>query len=149
MSGIVCAIRGGPESQAPIQRAIQLAQETGETVHFLFVVNLDFLVRTSSSRTHRLSSEMERMGEFILLTAEDQAVKQGSRAESSVRHGDVAEEIIALCQEIDADYVVLGRPRAADDRPDVFDIGRLETFIGQLQLQTTAQVVLAGRGTEL
>jgi len=143
MSGIVCAIRGGPESQAPILRAIQLAQETGETVHFLFVVNLDFLTKTSSSRTHHLSSEMQQMGEFILLTAEDQAARQGITAQGSVRRGNVSKEIIALCQEIEADYVVLGRPRAAD-RPDVFDITRLETFIGQLQLQTTAQVVLAG-----
>jgi nucleotide-binding universal stress UspA family protein len=148
MSGIVCAIRGGPESQAPIQRAIQLAQETGETVHFLFVVNLDFLTKTATSRTHHLSHEMQRMGEFILLAAEDQAARQGVAAESSVRHGDVAEEIIALCQEIAADYVILGRPRA-NDQPNVFDVARLESFIGRLQLQTTAQVVLAGEGDGL
>lgn len=148
MSGIVCAIRGGPESQAPIQRAIQLAQETGETVHFLFVVNLDFLTQTATSRTQHLSGEMERMGEFILLVAEDRAAKQGVTAQSSVRHGDVAGEIIALCQEIDARYVILGRPRVTE-RPNVFDVARLESFIGRLQLQTTAQVVLAGEGDGL
>ena len=148
MSGIVCAIRGGPESQAPIQRAIQLAQETGETVHFLFVVNLDFLTQTATSRTQHLSGEMERMGEFILLVAEDRAARQGVAAQSSVRHGDVVAEIIALCQEIDANYVILGRPRATE-RPNVFDVARLESFIGQLQLQTTAQVVLAGEGAGL
>jgi hypothetical protein len=91
---------------------------------------------------------MQQMGEFILLAAEDRAAKQGVQAQSSVRHGNVSEEIIALCQEIDADYVVLGRPYAGD-RPNVFDIARLETFIGQLQLQTTAHVVLAGEGDGL
>ncbi|MBU0491119.1 MAG: universal stress protein [Chloroflexi bacterium] len=145
MSGIVCAIRGGPESQSPIRHAIQLAQETGETIYFVFVVNLDFMTMTASSRTHILSDQMRQMGEFILLAAQDQAMQEGVQATGSVRHGNVSEEIIALCQEIEADYVILGRPRA-DDQPNEFDIARLESFIGQLELQTNTRVVLADRG---
>lgn len=49
MPGIVCAIRGGPSSQPTIATSIKLASETGETIHFLYVVNLDFLTHSSSS----------------------------------------------------------------------------------------------------
>jgi hypothetical protein len=68
MTGIICAIRGGPASQPTIARSIALAQETSLPLHFLYVVNLDFLTRTSLSRVHVIAQEMQQMGEFILLT---------------------------------------------------------------------------------
>ena len=77
MSGIVCAVRGGPASQPTIHRAILLAKETGQKIHYLYVVNLDFLERTASSRTHTISKELRHMGEFILLTAQIEAQNQG------------------------------------------------------------------------
>lgn len=43
MSGIVCAIRGGPFSRPTIDKAIALSRESGQQVHFLYVINLDFL----------------------------------------------------------------------------------------------------------
>ena len=67
MPGIVCAVRGGTDSQATIAEAIDLAQGTGLQLYFLYVVNLDFLVRTSVGRTHTISEQMHQMGEFILL----------------------------------------------------------------------------------
>ena len=77
MSGIVCAVRGGPASQPTIQRAIALAKETGLPLFFLYVVNLDFLDSTTRSRTHTISKEMAQMGEFILLMAKSKAEAQG------------------------------------------------------------------------
>ncbi len=49
MPGIICAIRGGPSSQPTIATSIQLAKDTKETIHFLYVVNLDFLTHSISS----------------------------------------------------------------------------------------------------
>lgn len=69
MTGIVCAIRGGPASQPTITHAVSLAQETGLPLYFLYIVNLDFLSHTTSSRVHTITQEMEQMGEFLLLTA--------------------------------------------------------------------------------
>ena len=37
MPGIVCAIRGGPASRPTIAKSIQLAEETGLTLYFLYV----------------------------------------------------------------------------------------------------------------
>lgn len=140
MSGLVCAIRGGPDSQATIAQAIALAQETGLPLHFLYVVNLDFLSHTSSSRVHIISEQMHQMGEFILLAARASATAQGVTAQGVVRHGNIEDEIIGLCRELDADYVVLGWPQARGEA-DVFGRDRLKRFRERIEAETGAKVV--------
>jgi Na+/H+ antiporter NhaD/arsenite permease-like protein len=76
MSGIVCAIRGGPHSQPTIDEAISLARETDLPLYFLYIVNLDFLAHTTSARTHTINLGMEQMGEFILLAAQSRVADQ-------------------------------------------------------------------------
>jgi nucleotide-binding universal stress UspA family protein len=141
MSGIVCAIRGGPHSQATIDRSIALAQETGQTLYFLYVVNLDFLTRTSSTRVHTISEQMRQMGEFILLTAQDAAARQGVEAEGVIRHGNVGEEIIGLCHELAAAFLVLGLPHVGRE-DTVFTEELLRQFVERTEEQTGAKVVL-------
>jgi nucleotide-binding universal stress UspA family protein len=141
MSGIVCAVRGGPDSKETISQAIGLAQQTGLPLHFLYVVNLDFLAHTTRSRVHTISEQMHQMGEFILLSAQDSAAAQGITAQGVVRHGNVGEEIINLCHELNADYLVLGRPQV--QREDtVFTQELLKRFIQRTEEQTGARVIL-------
>jgi nucleotide-binding universal stress UspA family protein len=147
MSGIVCAIRGGPDSQPTISQAITLAQDTGMTLYFLYVVNLDFLSHTTSSRVHTISEQMHQMGEFILLTAQTAAAGQGVTAEGIVRHGNVGEEIISLCHDLGADYLVLGQPQIERER-SVFTEDLLKQFIERTEVQTGAKVILPGRDGE-
>ena len=141
MSGIVCAIRGGPDSQPTIQTAIDLAKDTGQTVYFLYVVNLDFLTYTSTSRVHVAAQEMREMGEFILLTAQAQAEEQGIKAQGVVQQGQVSKEIINLCHEVNAEYVILGRPRGQDET-DVFTHKRLDQFTQLIEQESGAKAVL-------
>lgn len=141
MSGIVCAIRGGPDSRDTIAKAITLAKETGLPLHFLYVVNLDFLSHTSSSRVQTISEQMRQMGEFILLAAQSSAAAQGVTAQGVTRQGDVGEEIVALCKEIEADYLVLGRPQSRQEE-NVFTQELLAKFIARIEEQTGAKVVL-------
>ena len=143
MSGIVCAVRGGPASQPTIQKAITLAQETGQKIYFLYVVNLDFLERTASSRTHTITRELQQMGEFILLAAQIQAQGSGADAEAITREGNVGEEIIALCQETQADYLILGRPKV-DQEDNAFTRDRLVQFVQDTEKNSGAKVVLVG-----
>lgn len=147
MSGIVCAIRGGPASQVTISRAIELAEETGLPLYFLYVVNLDFLARTSSTRMHTISEEMREMGEFILLTAQTTASARGITAGGIVRQGNVGKEIVDLCHELQADYLVLGQPRFQQEE-SVFDQERLLQFIEQTERQTGARVIVPEGGHE-
>jgi len=147
MSGIVCAIRGGPDSQTTIAEAIALARKTGVPLYFLYVVNLDFMSHTTSTRVHTISEEMRQMGEFILLAAQAQASAQGIAAEGVVRHGNVAEEIVGLCRELAATYLVLGCPQFHKEE-SVFTQDLLAQFIRETEEQTGAKVVMPGGGSE-
>ena len=81
------------------------------------------------------------MGEFILLTAQETASAEGISAEADVRQGDVGEEIIVLAQELEADFVIMGRPLGAQEN-DVFSNDRLEQFIERIESESGAKVVL-------
>lgn len=148
MAGIVCAIRGGPESQASIQRAIRLARETSEPLYFLYVVNVEFLTQTNIGQAHLVAEELRQMGEFILLLAQYKAEEQGIKAHAEIRQGDVLEQIFALCRDLDASYVVLGRPKG-DEQGDVLSTEHLERFTGRIGLYTRAKVVLADPADEV
>jgi K+-sensing histidine kinase KdpD len=141
MAGIVCAIRGGPDSQATIAQAIGLARRTGLPLNFIYVVNLDFLSHTMRSRVHVISKEMHQMGEFILLTAKSSAAAQGVTAGGMVRQGNVGKEIVAACHELGAEYLVLGRPRFEREE-SLFTQEMLTRFIAETEEQTGAIVVL-------
>jgi nucleotide-binding universal stress UspA family protein len=142
MSGIVCAVRGGPASQPTIEKAISLAKETGLPLYFLYVVNLDFLSHTASSRVSTLSKEMHQMGEFILLTAQQRAAAQGLAAQGVVRHGDVTDEIIAQCKAIKANHVILGRPQEEVEE-NIFTFERLKEFSRRIESESGAKVIMA------
>lgn len=147
MGGIVCAIRGGPASQSTISRAITLARETELPLYFLYVVNLDFMSHTTSTRVHTITEEMHQMGEFILLQAQTTASAQGISAEGMVRQGNVGAEIVELCHELDADYLVLGLPQV-QNQDSVFTQTLLMQFIEETETLTGAKIVLPDGGTE-
>jgi nucleotide-binding universal stress UspA family protein len=142
MSGIVCAVRGGPRSQHTIDRAVALAEETGLTLHLLYIVNLSFLTHTVTSRVRTISEQMRQMGESILLTAQARAAGQGVMAQTVVRQGEVGEEISEFCHELGADYLVLGRPGGADEK-DVFTHDQLAQFRERIEKETGATVILS------
>lgn len=142
MSGIVCAIRGGPDSHPTITTAIELAKRTGLTLNFLYVVNLEFLEHTSSSRVQTITAEMNELGEFILFSAQKTAEAQGVRVVGVVLQGNVMEEISKLCHEIGADYLVLGRPKV-EKEATLFTHEQLNQFTQRIEQQTGAKVVFS------
>ena len=142
MSGIVCAIRGGPSSQPTIDRAVALADETRLALHFLYVVNLGFLTHTVTSRVRTISEEMRQMGASILLMAQTRAAQRGITAQADVRQGEVMEEIAKLCHELDATYLVLGMP-GGEDEGNVFTQVRLAQLREQIEKETGASVILS------
>lgn len=142
MAGIICPIRGGPGSKATIETAIGLAKDEEMPLTFLYVVNLDFLTQTESSRVRMVSSEMESMGDFILISAQAKAEERGVNADAEIRHGEVGEQIVELAQEIEASYLVMGRP-GGEEEGNVFDQERLDTFIAQIEEASGAKVIIA------
>ena len=147
MSGIVCAVRGGPGSHPTIQRAINLAEEKSLPVYFLYVINLDFLAHTSSGRTKIVKEEMQKLGEFILLRARKQAEARGVQVEGVTREGKVRQEIIKLCKERQADYAVLGH-QSSDAEKNVFSQQQYRQFIKQIEKGSQAQVIVTEEDSE-
>jgi nucleotide-binding universal stress UspA family protein len=143
MTGIICAVRGGPNSQATIEKAISLAIEVKLPLNFLYVVNLDFLTRTEISKTHTISDQLTQMGEFILLSAQQKAEARGVKAGAIIRQGNVVEVIIEVAREIEADYFVLGMP-VGDEEKNVFLLDRIKDLEETIERESGATVVLAG-----
>jgi nucleotide-binding universal stress UspA family protein len=141
MSGIICAIRGGLASRTTINKAVELAGEHNLPLYFLYVLNLDFLAHTASSRVRTITDEMYQMGNFILLVAQEKALELGVEAEGVIRKGNVGEEIIYLCREIRADYVILGQPKGKEEQ-DIFTRERLLEFGQQIERESGADVIL-------
>jgi nucleotide-binding universal stress UspA family protein len=146
MGGILCPIRGGPGSKGAIAAGISLAKKLREPLHFLYVVNLDFLNLTERGRTQVISEEMRGMGEFILLRAQAQAKQNGIEAQWTVRQGNVMDEIMAMAKEIQASHIILGQPK--HEEQNVFTMERLKTFVEHCEKETGAKVVLAETGGE-
>jgi len=142
MSGILCAIRGGPSSRPTIATSIQLAHETGEIIYFLYVVNLDFLTHSSSSKTNHISQEIHDMGEFILLSAQEQASEAGAQAEGVIREGRVVEEIISYCEDQNPLFVILGQPEE-EGEDNLLSLERLQTFADRIKEACQAQVIFS------
>jgi nucleotide-binding universal stress UspA family protein len=142
MAGIICAIRGGPSSQPTIATSIQLAKDTGETIHFFYVVNLDFLTHSASSKTNHISQELSEMGEFILLSAQEQATKMGVSSQGVIREGQVMDEIIAYCEELAPTYVILGRPQE-EQEDNLLTSDRLQVFADRITEICNASVVFS------
>jgi nucleotide-binding universal stress UspA family protein len=142
MSAIVCAIRGGPDSQATIAQALALARQTDLPLHFLYVINVDFLSIIGHDPDPVLLERMRQMGESVLSAAQALAGAKGIVvAEGVVRYGNVEDEIAGLCREHSADYLVLGRPRVGAGE-DVFTEASLRQFIERLEARAGVQVVL-------
>lgn len=142
MSGIVCAVRGGPESQPTINKSITLSIEKKLPLYFIYIVNLDFLSHTSGSRTQVLTEELREMGEFILFLAEEKAKKLGVNATGVVLKGSVIEEIAKYCHEVKADFLVMGQPKLKKESSH-FTEESFNHFISVTEEQTGAKVVLA------
>jgi len=141
MPGIVCAIRGGPSSQPTIATSIKLARETGEKIYFLYVVNLDFLTHSSSSKTNHISQAIKEMGEFILLGAQEQAAENSVEAEGVTREGQIEDEIISYCSELDPSYVIFGRPQA-EQEDNLLSNEQLQAFADRITDVCSATIVL-------
>jgi len=147
MAGIVCAIRGGPLSRPTIDKAIQQALATQQEIHFLYVVNLDFLSGSLHSPIQVMTEEMLQMGEFILLATQQIAKDKNVVSHAVLRKGSVQEEIIIICQVIDADYVVLGKPHQAMEH-NVFANNHINSFAQEVYDASGAQVIFADQEKE-
>lgn len=132
MKKILCATRGGEASLRTQDAVIAMAKETGATILFLYVVDVEFLRLTARGvRPDVVTTEMERLGEFLLAMACERAAAQGVQAETCLRHGSLAEALESAAPQEGADAIAFGRPAGPDSSFSLADLQRLATKIEQ------------------
>ncbi len=139
MGKILCATRGGEASYRTQDVAIALAKERGDTLLFLYVADLHFLDKTAASIVVDVGNEVTKMGEFLLLMAQERAREAGVEASLITREGDVREQIKAAAVEEGVDLVVLGRPT---DETSRFKLEALQAFAAEIEEETGIPAVI-------
>ncbi|MEA3441557.1 MAG: universal stress protein [Chloroflexota bacterium] len=139
MGTILCATRGGEPSSGTEERAIALAKERGDTLLFLYIVNMHFLDKTAAPIVVDVEDELSDMGEFLLLMAKERAEQQGVSAEIIIRKGEVRDEIKQVAIDEGADLVVLGRPAGEES---AFQLASLHAFAEEIEAETEAMAII-------
>lgn len=137
MGKILCATRGGEESYCTQDEAISLAKEQGDELVFLYVVDTHFLDKTAAPIMVDIEDELTKMGNFLLLMAEQRAAELGVKAETMYRKGSVRETIKQTAVEIKATLVILGRPCGEESK---YDIADLLAFAAVIEYETGIKV---------
>jgi hypothetical protein len=81
----------------------------------------------------------------MVLVAQAIANSHGIPAQGTIRHGYVEDEISGLCQDVDADYLVLSQFHGHGDT-DVSTPDRLARFRARIEKEEGVEVVIAGDG---
>ena len=139
MGRILCATRGGEASHRTQDAAIALAKEQGDELIFLYVADYSFLNQTAAPLVVDVEARLVRMGEFLLLMAQERAAVQGISAQTVVREGRLRAELVGVVRELEVDLVVLGRSVNLH-RQAIFDDTALAAFATSLQTITGAEV---------
>ena len=138
MAKILCAIRGGKASQRIQDIGIKLAKERGEEIVFLYVVNTKFLATASTALRESVTQEMEKLGDFLLLMAQERAKKQDVIAETLLRHGYLQEEFEAAASAAEISTVLLGKPGEGGN----FSMEELETVAKEIKEKHQVEVLI-------
>ncbi len=139
MGTILCATRGGEASYRTQDRAIEIARERGDKLLFIFVSDINFLSHTSAPVLVDVEGEMENMGEFLLLAAEERARNAGIEAEHVVRQGDFREQLKEAAKEYQVEMVILGRP---GKEGSVTKLQMLEELVKEIEQELGIEAVI-------
>jgi nucleotide-binding universal stress UspA family protein len=139
MGKILCATRGGERSYRAQDAAIALAQERGDDLVFLYVVDLHFLDKTAGAGVVDVASEMTKMGQFLLVMARERAEAAGVQAETVSYQGEVREEIINAARREGVSLVLLGKPAETES---VFELAGLQALAAEIEAETGVETRL-------
>ena len=118
-SSILLAIDGSEETESAIRKAVDLANTTGSELHMVFVGQLpNFLMKVKDPDVvivdrlgvdRMLYDEIERESTEILWKLTWQVkLSGGTVAGAHLRMGCVAEQIVGLAKDLEADLIVMG-----------------------------------------
>ena len=115
MTGIVCAVRGGPGSHYTRREALVQSAATGAPLYLLVVVSPDSYGPLHEGEQLAIRSELAWRE---LALARSNAAQMGSpdaQFNIQIRIGELQQTIADFVTEVDADCLLLGEPRDAMD----------------------------------
>lgn len=136
---ILCATRGGKDSQATHERAIALAREQKAEVIFLYVFDQHILEKVATPIVINVKAQIDHMLAFLESTALEQARDAGIVARVLVRTGRLRDQLKAVAKEEGATTIMLGSP-AGD--ASLFQREALQAMIAEIEDATGIPVVL-------
>jgi nucleotide-binding universal stress UspA family protein len=139
MDKILCATRGGDASFNTQDKAIQLALDKRSELIFLYVVDTRFIDKTSAPIVVDVEGEISKLGEFLLIMAQERAQEQGLEASTILREGQVREELTKVITEEGITLVVLGKPAG---NSSVFELESLQKFAEKLEEETGVRTII-------
>jgi nucleotide-binding universal stress UspA family protein len=143
MTTILSPTRGGEASYLNQDGAIRIAKERDGKLIFLHVSNVQFLHGIASPILIDIETELEHMGEFILVMAQERAEKQGWSAEAIARNGVFMEVLEEVIEEFDVDTVILGSP---SEGTGVVTTDYLENIANTLTTEHNVEVLILHDG---
>jgi nucleotide-binding universal stress UspA family protein len=139
MTTILCATRGGEASIRTQMRAIDLAKERGADLLFLYVADVNFLGRVPGNIVVDVATELENMGEFLLLMAKERAEKEGVTANTVVKRGEFRAALLEAAQEGGAGLIVLGSP---GEDSNLTQRGFLEALASEISAESGIETLI-------
>jgi nucleotide-binding universal stress UspA family protein len=118
-----------------------LAKKRGDTLLFLYVVDMRFLNKTAGPIVVDVENEITKMGEFLLLMAKERAAEQGVVAETISRSGNLRAELKDAAREEGISLVLLGRPSGEQS---VFRLADLQAFAAEIEAETGVETRITG-----
>jgi len=105
---ILCLTRGGEASYPNQDGAIAIAKDLDEELLFLYISSVQFLDHTAMPKVVDIESELDEMGEFLLVMAQERARKAGIKADILVRRGNFREVLKDVVKEYPIQTVIVG-----------------------------------------
>jgi hypothetical protein len=105
---ILCLTRGGEGSYPNQDGAVAIAKERGQEMMFLYISNIEFLDHTALPKVIDIETELDELGEFMLMMAQERAYNAGVTAHILVRRGFFSEVLSEVIEEFNIETVILG-----------------------------------------
>ena len=115
MSGIVCAVRGGPGSHYTRRAGLTRALETGTPLYLLVVVAPGSYEPLHEGEQRAIRAELAWRELALTRSNAAQMGSPDAQFNIQIRIGELRESIADFVQEVSADSLLLGTPRDAID----------------------------------
>ncbi|ELZ96919.1 UspA domain-containing protein [Haloferax mucosum ATCC BAA-1512] len=112
---ILVPIDGSDSMMPVVEDAATLAAERDASVHLLYVLDKRAFLTLADDRLDEVYEELETQGTAALESAAETMADHGVTAETALRRGDPATEILAFASDIDADLISMGTHARFED----------------------------------